>query len=197
VLNPTSQDHFETRAESAYPFSPYAKDLMAKRILEDLGKQPGAGRVPRSAARRGARGRRVHISKADEKAIRTIIEEWPPGKALRWEDLVKEVGSRLGNWTRQGLASHDKIKLAFQHRKEELRSIKLGKKRKRRQVGADYQAMAKYVQGVDEVLENLQKRVEVLEARFARWRQNAYLHRVSMEQLDAPLQENDRGRSDR
>lgn len=167
---------------------------MAKRILEGLGKQPGAGRVPRTVARRGARGRRVHISKADEKAIRTLIEEWPPGKALRWEDVVKEVGSR---WTRQGLASHDKIKLAFQHRKEELRDIKLGKKRKRRQVSADYQSMAKYVQGVDEVLQNLQHRVEVLEARFARWRQNAYLHRMSVEQLDAPLQENDRGRSDR
>jgi hypothetical protein len=32
---------------------------------------------------------------------------------------------------------------------------------------------------------------------MARWRHNAYLHRMTIEQIDEPLQENDRGRSDR
>jgi hypothetical protein len=32
---------------------------------------------------------------------------------------------------------------------------------------------------------------------MARWRHNAFLHRVTVEQLDEPMQENDRGRSDR
>ncbi|WP_131868840.1 hypothetical protein [Bradyrhizobium sp. Y-H1] len=196
MLNPSSQDPFETRAESAYPFDPSAKDLMAKRILEGLGKQPGAGRVPRTTARRGARGRRVHISKADENIIRTIIEEWSRPE-MGWEDVVEAVEQRLGrNWTRQALGSHSKIKLAFQHKKEELKNAKLGRKLRRSRVDADYQRMAKFTQDIGEVVEGLRKRIEILEARFARWRHNAYLHRLTVEQLDAPLQENDRGRTD-
>lgn len=145
MLNPSLQDRFATRpAESAYPFDPSAKDLMAKRILEGLGRQPGAGRVPRTTPQRGARGRRVHISRADENIIRTIIEEWPSAE-MRWDDVVLEVQRRLGrNWTRQALASHDKIKRAFQYKKEELKNAKLGKRRIRRRVDADYHRMAKF-----------------------------------------------------
>ncbi len=139
----------------------------------------------------------MQISKSDENIIRTIIEEWP-GSDMRWEDIVATVQRELKReWTRQALASHDKIKLAFQHKKEELKNAKLGKRRIRRKSDADYHAMAKFNQDVGELVENLRKRIEILEARFARWRQNAYLHRLTIEQLDAPLQENDRGRSDR
>jgi hypothetical protein len=44
---------------------------------------------------------------------------------------------------------------------------------------------------------DLTKALSESEARLARWRHNALLHRITVRMLAAPLQENDRGRSDR
>jgi len=46
--------------------------------------------------------------------------------------------------------------------------------------------------------ENLKLRIKLAttEARMARWRQNAFLHQLTIKQLDEDMQENDRGRSD-
>jgi hypothetical protein len=139
----------------------------------------------------------VHISKTDENVIRTIIEEWTRPE-IRWEDVVLEIQRRLKrNWTRQALASHSKIKLAFQHKKEDLKNAKLDRRPRHRRIDADYQRMETFARDITEAVEKLREKVEFLEARFARWRHNAYLHRLTVEQLDAPLQENDRGRTDR
>lgn len=189
---------FGAGLESAYAgIVPSAKEAMAKRILGELGQAPGAGRMPPTPRRKPRFAGRVPITREAENRVREIIEEWPHPR-LRWEDLLPVVNKEFrGDWQRQSLAKHPKILRAFQLKKEELRQAKLSGQRKTSTADSTVEYLKTQVRELTEENEGLKAKLAEYETRMARWRHNAYLHRVTIEQLDAPLQENDRGRSDR
>lgn len=188
---------FEAGLESAYVgIVPSAKEAMAKRILGELGQAPGAGRMPPGPRRKPRTGGRAPITKEAENRVREIIEEWSQPR-LRWEDLLPVLNKEFrGDWQRQSLAKHPKILRAFQAKKKDLRQAKLtGRKPPTADSTVEYLKIQ--VRALTEEIEGLKAKLAQYEIRMARWRHNAYLHRVTIEQLDAALQENDRGRSDR
>lgn len=182
---------FEPGLESAYAVVvPSLKEAMAKRILKKLGKAAGAGRMP-PGPRRPRSGTRTRIGKATEARIREIIEEWPHER-IDWGDVVAVANREFkASWRRQSLATHKKILSAFQDKKIEL---KKARPKLSGNVTIDY-----YERTVRQLTEEnvmLKTKLRETAARMARWRHNAYLHRMTLEQLDEPMQENDRGRSD-
>jgi hypothetical protein len=156
---------------------------------------PAGFRPARALSR--APGKRVPITKEAENRVREIIEEWPH-PTLRWEDLLPVLNKEFrGDWQRQSLAKHRKIQTAFQAKKEELREAKSIGPLKSRTADSTVEYLNKQVRALTEENAGLKAKLGEYEARMARWRHKAYLHRVTVEQLDEPLQENDRGRSDR
>jgi hypothetical protein len=184
---------FDPALESAYAvIVPSAKEMMAKRILTKLGKAPGAGRMPPEPRRKVLRGKRIRIDRRMVNRVREIIEEWP-GTRIDWVDVVAAANREFkANWTRQSLAFHDKIQKAFREKKKDLAKAKPA----RRSGDITVEFLEHQVRKLTD--ENLQLRIKLAttEARMARWRQNAFLHRLTIEQLDEDMQENDRGRSD-
>lgn len=181
------------RVESAYPIVvPLPKEAMAKRIMKKLGGAPGAGRMP-PGPRRPRSGKRTRIDKVTENRTREIIEEWPH-KQIDWEDVVAAANKEFkASWRRQSLAAHKKIVNAFQEKR-----IELKKPRAKPTFGdstLDY--YERIVRKLTEENMALRTKLQEAEARMARRRHNAYLHRMTLEQLDEPMQENDRGRTER
>ena len=185
---------FEPALESAYAvIVPSAKEMMAKRILTKLGKAPGAGRMPPEPRRKVHRAKRIRIDRRMVSRVREIIEDWP-GPRIDWVDVVAAANREFkANWTRQSLAFHDKIQKAFREKKKDLAKSKPAP----RSADITVEFLEHQVRKLTD--ENLQLRIKLAttEARMARWRQNAFLHRLTVEQLDEDMQENDRGRSDR
>jgi hypothetical protein len=172
---------------------------MAKRVLNSRGRTGGAGRPPARPGARPIPGKRVRIYSSTANRIREIIEDWSASD-LSWDSLVEAANKEFqANWTRQSLANHDKIQQAFQRKKDDLRKARqTGKPAKvRRTADTTVDYLDRTVRTLQAENDDLRKKLVEYEARFARWRHNAYLHRLTVEQLDEPLQENDRGRSDR
>jgi hypothetical protein len=189
---------FEAGLESAYAvIVPSANEVMAKRILHDLGPAPGAGRLPPGPRRKPRSGRRMPITRDDVKTIRGIIEGWSQPK-LTWELLGAVVQKSFGTgWHRQSLFAHPQIAAAFQAKKLELRkAAKTGRRPKRRTSDGTILYLEQQIRDATEEISELKKLLAEREAQLARWRHNAFLHGVSVAQLDEPLLPNDRGRSD-
>jgi hypothetical protein len=189
---------FEPGLESAYAvIVPSAKEAMARRILTQLGKAHGAGRLPPGPRRKPRTGKRPPITKDTANLIRELIEAWPHG-TLSWEDVVVAVNKSFGTkWHRQSLANHGKIKAAFQAKKIELRkSAAAGLKPKARATDSTVEYLERQLKQATGQVVELRLQLQEAEARMARWRHNAYLRGLTLEQLETPMQENDRGRSD-
>jgi hypothetical protein len=197
MLRNVPSESFEAGLESAYAIVPSMKEAMAKRILLQLGQARGAGRLPPGRRAKPHFAQRVPITREAENRIREIIEEWPHA-TLRWEDLLPVLDKEFrADWQRQSLAKHPKIQRALQLKKEELRQSKLIGLRKSHTADSTTEYLNKQISALTEQNEGLKAKLRECEMRLARWRHNAYLHRVTIEQLDEPMQENDRGRSDR
>ena len=67
-----------------------------------------------------------HLAKHDREAIIDIIDAWPPEPKLTWERLRVRIEVSRGIYpTRQTLARHASIHLAFKRRKEEVPQVRL------------------------------------------------------------------------
>ena len=189
---------FEAGLESAYPIIvPSPQEAMAKRILDQLPPSPGAGRLPPGPRRKPRTGKRMPITSAHEKVIRDIIEDWSR-PVFFWKEVVAEVNKRFGtNWHRQSLESKERIKKAFQAQKQSLREDAAKTRARKGRAGeSTAQYLQRQLREANERADRLERDLIESRARLARWQHNAYLHGLSVEMLDAPLQQNDRGRSD-
>jgi hypothetical protein len=194
MLRNVSSECLEAGLESAYAvIVPSAKEAMAKRVF-GRSKISGAGRLPPGPRAKPRPGKRVPITKDAQNRVRTIIEDWSL-PTLRWEDLLPILNKEFhGDWQRQSLAKHAKIQTAFQRKKEELRQARLKGPRKGRTADSTVEYLNKQVRLLTEENADLKGKLRDQEARMARWRHNAFLHRVTIEQLGA-RPDRDRGQA--
>jgi hypothetical protein len=177
---------------------------MAKRVIEQLPRQKGAGRMPPSPrqkppSRDGAI--RQIINRPVREWIRNKILAWP-GPTIEWEDVRDVVRKKYptGDWKRQSLARHKLIQKAFDDTKR-----RLLREREAAKAAAGEAVEAKV--GSDEFFQN---RIEILEGRvrdlenekaqlkqqFVRWQRNAFAAGMTLQQLDRPALRIDRGQGD-
>lgn len=175
---------------------------MAKRVLDSLPRPKNAGKLPpapRKRPRQRPRETRVVITLAAEEWICKLIRTWR-GKTMQWEEIRAKVNSKYETtWSRQALSGHDTIKKVFQAKKKQLRELKEAaagprKVKPRNSSISVFQARIKFLE--DQIVE-LQRKIAVYDAQFARWQQNAHLAGVSFSKLNKKIEGGDRGRSDK
>jgi len=143
------------------------------------------------------------VTEKTHDAILELIQFWPLTDELSWDTFMADIRARFGGkWTRQAVAKHKTLQKAFSKRQDEIRAFRREKtKNAGRRVARTRDEEVAYLKKQIELLNrenaDLEQRIEIFYARMNRWRHNAFLHRMTPHQLDAPMQENDRGRSDR
>jgi hypothetical protein len=144
--------------------------------------------------------RRLLVSKQTHDAILEIIQGWPLDRILSWDPLMEVINHQYGgDWARQTISNHDDLQDAFTKRQEKIRAFRRDKaKQAGRRVSRTRDEEVAYLKKQIELLNrenvDLKRRLEEQEDRMNRWRRNAFLHRMTPHQLDAPMQENDRDR---
>jgi hypothetical protein len=147
--------------------------------------------------------RRLLVTETTHEAILELIESWPLTEELSWGTFMADVRVRYGGeWTRQAVAKHEDLQEAFTKRQKKIRDFRRAKaqntgRRVARTRDEEVAYLKKQVELLNRENADLKQQSVVLHARLNRWRHNAFLHRVTPHQLDAPMQENDRGRSDK
>jgi hypothetical protein len=167
--------------------------------------------VPRQRARKARAGKRATppgkrlllVTEMTHDAILERIEGWPLAEDLAWIPFMEILSKRYGGtWTRQAVAKHKDLQNAFTKRQKEVRAFRRDKakndgKRGSRTRDEEVAYYKKQIELLNQENADLKQRLEKVDARMTLWKHNAFLHRVLPHQLDAPRQENDRGRSDR
>jgi hypothetical protein len=174
---------------------------MAKRILDSMPRAKGAGRMPptpRSAPRKKSDDTRPVISRAIKQRIRLMILDWDKPR-ITWEAVLAETERQHhGRWTRQALSNHKVLLKAFQDTKKRLKQEASTGPRSSKPANSSIDMMQGRIRYLQERVAELEKTVEKYKAQFIRWQVNAYNEKgLTIEMLDAPLQPNNRGRSDR
>lgn len=130
------------------------------------------------------------LSDADIKKIIGVIDGWDPRTKLSWENLVAAVQTHLGRpYSRQALARHDQIKLAFKTRKKHLRDNVSDRGYVR---SLDLQKAIERIERLEAENMRLNTENDRLKEQFVRWLKNANDANVPPERLDRPLSKPDR-----
>lgn len=131
-----------------------------------------------------------HLSAKDLGIIVTLIDGWQ-GK-LGWDALCDAVEPLIGSRpTRQTLNSHVRIKAAFTHQKERLKSGFVSTKRP-----ASLSIAEQRIRRLEAENSRLERENERLLEQFMRWQYNAHKFDVSADKLNAPLPFVDRDSSE-
>jgi len=132
-----------------------------------------------------------HLTEIDTEKIIGVIDGWS-GK-LGWEALCDAVEPVIGTRpTRQTLNTHVRIKEAFAHKKERLRSGEVGAKQP-----PSLAIAGQRIKRLEEESARLKYENERLLEQFVTWQYNAYRHGLSADKLNEPLPEIDRDSSEK
>lgn len=138
-------------------------------------------------------GVRRRLGTTEVGRICAVIDAWPGGERVTWQDVVERSAGLLGHeWTRQALERHPEIKAAYQRRRDALRDGAAPR------VPADPAEVVRerQIAALLRQVQHLEERLAEYELRFARHEYNAQAHGVAPSELDSPLQPIDRGRTD-
>ena len=142
--------------------------------------------------------RRLLIKTTSEKRIREIIEDWNEPR-ITWEALVQVVNAEFkGDWSRQALMKHTRLRDAYDDKKEDLRKRqkKGGGRRAPRKGDGTVEVLRRQIRDQREEIAVLRADKAKLLEQFATWKANAYLNGWSIKELDKKLEKPDRGQTD-
>ncbi|HFL7939604.1 TPA: hypothetical protein ACG5DM_002638 [Pseudomonas putida] len=122
-----------------------------------------------------------HLNERDVELVVGLIDSWE-GK-LTWDALSDAAEPLIGTRpVRQTLAQQEKIRSAFDHQKERLKSGFVKSK-----PPASLRIAEQRIRRLEAENSRLERENERLLERFIRWQYNAHKFNVSAEKLDAPL----------
>ena len=129
-----------------------------------------------------------HLSTPQVDTIVEMLDGWPIGTKLTWDALIKRIARRMRvRPSRQTLARHERIQIAFQMRKAGLREEV--------DQGPNDRVLAQQLRRVTAENARLREENERYRERFAQWQYNAFKRGLKKNDLEEPLPEVDRQRS--
>jgi hypothetical protein len=124
--------------------------------------------------------RNAHIKPEHVKKICELIHQWV-GPQINWTDVCKACASILDYIpSRSGLSSHEKIQIAFQSRKQQLKITPP----ERQPLPNSRAAAVRAIETRDGEIAALTLQVNELLDQFVRWQYNAALYGVTPEMLN-------------
>jgi len=134
------------------------------------------------------RNRSKNISDEDIEATVRLLDGWV-GK-LTWENLIVAIDFRTGqHYTRQTLANHARIKLAYDVTKQRLSSEQI----KEDKNSQSNDMLIQRVQRLENENMRLKKENDLFLAQFATWSYNAYIKGITIDELNKALPHVNRG----
>lgn len=135
----------------------------------------------------------VNLSDDDIEAIVKILDGWPAGKKLTWDNLIDSIQIRLyRKYSRQALPRHTRIKQAYAKRKDELRYGSATPEVK----SVELQRALDRIEKLKNENSRLKAENTALLEQFARWSYNAHNKGLSIDYLNQPLEPVDRGKTE-
>ena len=136
--------------------------------------------------------RRRHLDAAAIAAVVTIVDGWPEGSRVVWEELANRVEEIVGHrWTRQALERSPAIKSAY------LASVERSRAGVPRKVVDPAEVVAlKRSEAVAAEIAELKRKLAAYEESFVRHIYNAQRVGISAGQLAAPMPAVDRRQTD-
>jgi hypothetical protein len=136
--------------------------------------------------------RRLHIKTTTETRIRDIIEGWEEPR-ITWEAVVQVVNVEFGgDWSRQALMKHKRIRNAYDIKKKEL-----GGTVRDEEGDGTLEVLRRQIRDMREELAKLRAEKAKLLVKFATWKTNAYLNGWPIKALDKEPEKPDRGQTDK
>jgi hypothetical protein len=132
------------------------------------------------------------LTDQDIETICTILDGWPVGEKLTWEALLEDIERRLYlTWSRQALNRHTRITQAFKLRKRGLqKSVPV---KNPENIPADLRKAMERAQRLESENERLKLENNQLLEQFMRWAYNAEAKGLTLNILNKPLHNVDRG----
>ncbi|WP_373036581.1 hypothetical protein [Sulfurimonas sp.] len=119
-----------------------------------------------------------------------ILDGW--SEKLTWNLLIEEIEIRLNNeYTRQALAKHNRIKSAYNLTKERVS----GDRKDFKPISIETSIMIQTLKRTEAENQRLYKENQDLLEQFARWAYNAYSKGITIDTLNKPLPNVDRGKT--
>jgi type I restriction-modification system DNA methylase subunit len=138
------------------------------------------------------KSRALNLTEERIEAILSIIDSWTQGR-LTWDALIQLIEAATGvKYTRQALAKHQRIQMAYNIRNESL-SNRLSAKNESGVRSLD--EANRIIDQQKAEIARLKKAETLLLEQFARWAANAYTHNLDYRRLDEPLLPADRDSS--
>jgi hypothetical protein len=140
-----------------------------------------------STQKRAGKSSKRHMNEKDLRKILEIIDIWEG--VLKWDTLIAKIEQVTGRaWTRQGLSNQERIRLAFQVRKQIDRSHAAKQIKGSKGDRAD----ATRLRELQVTISRLERENNALLAQFQRWAHNAHKRGLSEAELNAALPSVDR-----
>jgi hypothetical protein len=143
--------------------------------------------------------KRLLIVKHTRQRITEMMLGWR-GSKFTWPLLMKEINAEFGgNWKYQSVARFPDLQALFTATQIRVRKSRNGgvSPAKAKSANPTIVVLRDRVEYLQAENADLKRRLDACEARMSRWRKNAVLNRIPIAVLDEPMQENDRGRSDK
>ena len=135
--------------------------------------------------------RSKNLGDAEIKQIAEILDGWS-GK-LTWELLIDAIELRMfSRYTRQALYKHERIRHAFEHKKNELSE---GRKDVKRVASPQLQIALDRIARLESENRRLESENNLLLEQFSRWAYNAHTRGLDHEFLNRPLPSVNRGQT--
>lgn len=132
-----------------------------------------------------------HLNTRDVEAIVSLIQGWS-GAKLTWDAICEAAEPLVGKKpTRQSLNSHEEIVSAYKVVKKGLKEA--GQKNPR---PGSLKSAADRIAKLEWEREQLKEEIRAYKQQFIVWQYNAYKHGLKEHQLNAPLPQIDRERTD-
>ena len=129
-----------------------------------------------------------HLTDRKIEVIVEVLDGWS-GK-LTWDRLIETIQPRVGEYTRQALNNHTRIKSAFDQRKKTLR-VARGFDEK----PVELQKALQRIYKLEAANQRISRENDQLLEQFVRWAYNAANKGMSEDQLNTALPEIDRERT--
>lgn len=144
-------------------------------------------------AKQQPKKRSKNLGDADVKQIAEILDGW--ADKLSWELLIEAIELRMFNrYTRQALYKHERIRHAFELRKNELSG---GRKDVKRVASPQLQLALERIARLDAENRRLEAENNNLLEQFARWAYNAHTRGLDHDFLNRALPSVNRGQTKR
>jgi len=138
-----------------------------------------------------------HLTDEEIIVIIDIVDGWGVDRKLSWDNLISAFFAKCARkTTRQALDRNNRIKLAFQNKKDMLKDKLAGNESDKQSLPPSLKIAGNRIQKLESKISRLEVENSRLLEQFQVWQYNAYKRGITIQQSSEPLPASDRESSE-